>query len=194
MVRSGYSYGYNQKLKIEIFGEFMAKSNSNITFNGSKLTVMGKPLKEGDKAPDFTLTNSEMKDVTLGTFAGKPLIVSVVPSLDTSTCHAQTKRFDSELSEFGDSLTLLTVSLDLPFAQKRWCASEKSDRVIALSDYKHRSFGQDWGVYIKEMGLLARAVFVLDKDHIIRHVEYTDNISNEPDYGSALSAARSVAC
>jgi len=169
----------------------MNKSNKNVTFKGNKLTLLGNEIKEGQKAPSFTLVGNDMNDVTADTFKGKTIILSVVPSLDTPTCSIQTKRFNKEAASLSDDIVILTVSLDLPFAQKRWCGAEEVESVVTASDYKYRSFGEAYGAYIKEMGLLARAIFVVGKDGTVKHVEYVPNISDEPDYAPALAAAKS---
>jgi len=170
----------------------MNKSNKNITFKGNKLTVLGREIKEGDKLPAFKLVNTDMADITNESFKGKTLIVSVVPSLDTPTCSIQTKRFNQEASKLGADIAILTVSLDLPFAQKRWCGAEGVENLTCASDYKYRTFAEAFGVYIQEMGLLARAIFVAAKDGSVKHVEYVASISDEPDYAPALAAAKSA--
>lgn len=170
----------------------MAKTNQNITFKGNKISVLGTPVSEGQKLPSFKLTGTDMSDITNATFAGKSLIVSVVPSLDTPVCATQTKRFNQEIDKLGGSAAVLTVSLDLPMAQKRWCGAEGVSSVVTASDYKYRGFGEDFGCYIQELGLLARAVIVADKTGTIRHVEYVDEVTKEPDYDAALKAAKAV--
>ena len=170
----------------------MNKSNKNISFKGNKLTILGTEIKEGDKAPAFTLVGTEMNDVTLDSFKGKALILSVVPSLDTPTCAIQTKRFNKEAASLSKDVAILTVSLDLPFAQKRWCGAEEVENLTTASDYKYRSFGEAYGAYIKEMGLLARAVFVIGKDSKVNYVEYVANLSDEPDYAGALKAVKQL--
>lgn len=168
-------------------------SNKNITFKGGKLTVRGRELKVGDALPNFKLTGVDMKDILPAQFAGKVLVLSIVPSLDTPVCAVQTKRFNQEIAGFGDRAAVLTVSRDLPFAQKRWCGAEGVQNVTTGSDYKYREFGEATGTEIEELGLLARAVVVADAKGIVRHVEYVPEISSEPDYGSALEVARSIA-
>jgi thiol peroxidase len=170
----------------------MNKSNKNISFKDNKLTVLGHEIKEGEKLPAFKLVNTDMADVTNETFKGKTLIISVVPSLDTPTCSLQTKRFNQEATKLGNDVIILTVSLDLPFAQKRWCGAEGVENLTCASDYKYRTFAETFGTYIQEMGLLARAIFVAGKDGTVKYVEYVANLSDEPDYTPALTAAKSA--
>jgi len=170
----------------------MNTTNKNITFMGNALTVEGNVVKVGDRAPDFKLVGLDMKDLDWSAYADKVLIISVVPSLDTPTCQVQTKRFNQEAAGLSGDVVILTVSLDLPFAQKRWCGAEGIARVVAASDYKYRTFGSSYGCYIQEMGLLARAVFVVAKDRTVRHVEYVTAISDEPNYDAALKAVSAI--
>lgn len=170
----------------------MNKTNKNITFKNNKLTVLGHEIKEGEKAPYFKLTGVEMQDVTLEQFKDKVLIISVVPSLDTPTCAVQTKRFNKEAAALSDKVAILTVSMDLPFAQKRWCGLEEVENLTTASDYKGRSFGQAYGTLIEELGVLTRAVFIVDRQGTIRHVEYVASISDEPDYVAALECVKSL--
>ncbi|MCC6931927.1 MAG: thiol peroxidase [Deltaproteobacteria bacterium] len=170
----------------------MSKTNKGITFKGNALTLQGTELKEGTRMPSFKLTAGDMSDLASESFNNKALIISVVPSLDTPVCSIQTKRFNQETSSLGSNVVVLTVSLDLPFAQKRWCGAEGVENVVVASDYKYREFGEKFGVHIKEWGLLSRALFVVDASGIIKHVEYVQDISNEPDYVTALTAAKTA--
>ena len=170
----------------------MNTTNKNIAFMGNPLTVEGDALKVGDRAPDFKLVGVDMKDVDWTTYANKTVIISVVPSIDTPTCQLQTKRFNQEAASLASDVVILTVSLDLPFAQKRWCGAEGVSRVVTASDYKYHNFGKAYGCLIKEMGLLARAVFVVAKDRTIRHVDYVASISDEPDYDAALKVVAAI--
>jgi thiol peroxidase len=154
--------------------------------------LVGPALKAGDTAPiDFAVTANDSSNVTGSALAGKARIVCAVPSLDTSVCDIEMKRFNHEAASLP-GVKVYVVSMDLPFAQKRWCGSTGSDRVEALSDFKERSFGPAYGVFAPTKGLLARAVFVIGKDDKIRHVEYVKEVTTEPDYAAALQAARAL--
>jgi thiol peroxidase len=142
----------------------------------------------GQPAPDFELTNGSMETVTVQDLKGKPTLISVVPSLDTPVCQTQTKRFNEEIAALGDQIHAVTVSLDLPFAQGRFCTSEGVENMQSLSDYKDRSFGTNWGMLIDELKLLARGVFVLDADGNVVHAETVGEVVDEPDYATALEA------
>ncbi|MDO7906010.1 thiol peroxidase [Paenibacillus sp. JX-17] len=160
------------------------------TFKGSPITLLGPQLQPGDKAPDFTLNKNLLEEVSLKDFAGKIKLISVAPSLDTGVCDAQTRRFNTEAAELGDQVAVLTVSVDLPFAQARWCGAAGIDRVLTLSDYKQRSFGQSYGVLIQELQLDMRSIFVLDQNDKIVYVEYLKEMSEHPDYDSAIQAVK----
>jgi len=162
------------------------------TLQGNPLTLLGPELKAGDKAPDFTLNKDLLTEVTLADFEGKVKLISVVPSLDTGVCDAQTRRFNKEAASLGEDVVILTVSVDLPFAQARWCGAAGVDKVITLSDYKNRSFGLAYGVLIKELQLDMRSIFVLDKDNKLVYVEYVREMSEHPDYEKALAAVRTM--
>lgn len=162
-----------------------------VTFKGKTLNLAGRELKPGDKLSDFRVTGTDLNDLTKSDFEGSTLIISAVPSLDTPVCALETKRFNKEASSL-QNVKILTVSMDLPFAQSRWCAAEGVQNLTVASDYKYRSFGEDFGTYIQELGLLARAVFVADKNGSIRYVQYVPEVTNEPDYDAALKAAREV--
>lgn len=170
----------------------MNTSNQNIHFKGEKVKVSGRQLSKGDKLPSFKLTANDLSDIDSSAFKGKTLIICSVPSLDTPVCSKETKRMNDELSKLGGGAAILIVSMDLPFAQKRWCGAEGADKVTTASDYKYRSFGEDFGVVWQGPQLLARAVFVVDPSGTIQHVEYVGDISSEPDYDAALNAARSI--
>ena len=170
----------------------MNTTNTNITFKGTKLTLSGKPLRVGDAMPLFTLTAHDLSDLKNDTFKGKILIISSVPSLDTPVCSIQTRRFNQFAEELSPKICVLTISMDLPFAQKRWCGAESCQRVTCASDYKYRSFGKAFGVFIEEWGLLSRALFVVDQKGKIAYLEYVPEVSHEPDYDSALSKAKAL--
>ncbi len=160
-----------------------------ITFQGSPLTLVGPALRAGDRAPGFSLLDGELKSVSLKDFTGKTKIISVTPSLDTPVCDLQLRRFNAEAAGIAADVAVLNISMDLPFAIARFCTSAGIDRVAALSDHREASFGAAYGVLIKELRLLARAVFVIDKQDVIQYVEIVPEITNQPDYGKALSAA-----
>src|SRR5690242_15406336 len=161
------------------------------TLKGNPLTLIGPELKPGDPAPDFTVTDGSLKPVSLSDTGNQVRIISVVPSLDTPVCDAQTKRFNEEASKLPD-VDIITVSMDLPFAQKRWCGAFGVDKVKMLSDHKDGSFGSQYGTLIKELRIESRAIFVIDRDNKIRHVEYVKEVADFPDYEKALAAARSA--
>lgn len=162
-----------------------------VTLKGNPVTLSGPELKPGNKAPDFKLQTNALEDVTLASFAGKTLIIASVPSLDTPVCHAETKRFNDEAAKLPD-VQVLVVSTDLPFGQKRWCGAEGVDKVVCLSDHRDVSFGKAYGVLIQGGKLdrcLARAIFVVGPDQVLRHVEYCREIAEHPNYDAALAAA-----
>jgi thiol peroxidase len=163
------------------------------TLKGNPITLIGPELKPGDKAPDFTLNKDLLTEVTLADFSGKIKLISVVPSLDTGVCDAQTRRFNEEAANLGDNVVVLTVSVDLPFAQSRWCGATGVDKVVTLSDYKTRSFGTAYGVLIKELQLDMRAIFVVDADDTIRYVEYVREMTEHPNYEAAIDAVKKLA-
>ncbi len=159
---------------------------------GTMTTLLGPALKPGDQAPAFALVSNDLSPVTLERFRGKPLLISVVPSLDTSVCSIQTNTFDKEAADMGDKASFITVSADLPFAQKRWCGTNNAINGQTLSDYFDMSFGLAYGTYIKEVRLESRAVFVVDGEGTIRYVEYVPGAIQEPNYGEALTALRGL--
>ena len=161
------------------------------TFLGNPVTFTGQQLQVGDTARDFSLTATDLSKKTLADFAGKKKVLSIVPSIDTGVCSTQTRRFNQELANL-DNTVVLTVSMDLPFAQGRWCGAEGLDNAIMLSDYFDHSFGRDYALLINEWHLLARAVFVLDTDNVIRYVEYVDNINTEPNFEAAIAAVKEL--
>jgi thiol peroxidase len=160
------------------------------TLMGNPMTLVGPELKPGDTAPDFSVVDSSLKPVHLADTAGKTRIFSVVPSLDTPVCDAQTRRFNEEALKL-DTVDIYTVSMDLPFAQKRFCNSFALDNVKMLSDHKEASFGAAWGTLIKELRILSRAIFVVDADNKVKYVEYVPEVADFPNYEAALAAAKS---
>lgn len=171
----------------------MAQERTGVaTFRGNPLTLIGPELKIGDQAPDFKLQKDLLEAATLQDFAGKVKLISVVPSLDTGVCDAQTRRFNQEADSLGDQVVVLTVSVDLPFAQARWCGAAGIDRVLTLSDYKDHSFGEAYGVFIKEFHLDHRAIFVIDQNDKIAYVEYLSEMAEHPDYDQAIAAVKKL--
>jgi thiol peroxidase len=159
---------------------------------GKPLTLIGPELKAGDKAPDFEAVSDGLQAANLGTTGQAVRIFSVVPSLDTPVCDAQTKRFNEEAAKLP-GVEIYTISMDLPFAQKRWCGAYGVDKVKMLSDHRSGSFGEHYGTLIKDLRIESRAIFVLDKDNTIKHVEYVKEVAEHPNYDTALAAARSLA-
>lgn len=157
---------------------------------GNELPVQREMLQEGQTAPDFTLTSNYWAPKTLADYAGKVKIISVVPSLDTSVCANQTRRFNQAASDMSEAVVVLTVSADLPYAQGRWCAAEGISRVETLSDHKDMNFADAYGVHVLPARITQRAVFVVDQADIVRHAEYVYNIDDDVNFDAALSAAR----
>ena len=170
----------------------MIERTGIITFHGNPLTLLGTGATVGHRARGFLVVDNDLNEKSLADFAGKVLLVASVPSLDTPVCDMETRRFNSEASKLGEDVHVLTISMDLPFAQKRWCAAAGIDRVMTLSDHRNASFGENWGVLIKELRLLARAVFVLGRDGMFKYVEIVPEMTNEPNYNAALEAAKAA--
>jgi thiol peroxidase len=171
----------------------MAQERTGVAaFKGNPITLIGPEIKVGDKAPDFKVNKDLLTEVSLADFAGKVKLISVVPSIDTGVCDAQTRRFNEEAAKLGDNVVVLTVSVDLPFAQSRWCAAAGIDRVVMLSDYKNRSFGQAYGVLIKEFALLMRSIFVVDANDTVQYVEYLKEMTEHPNYDNAIAAVKKL--
>lgn len=157
-----------------------------ITFNGLPARVVGNDLKPGDVAPAFTLVGNALEPITLDRFAGKVCVISCVPSVDTPVCSLETRRFNQEAAQLGEAVQIVTVSRDLPFAQARWCAANGIKNVIMASDYRNFGFAQDYGVLLEDLGLLTRAVFIVDKQGIIRYIQFVPEVTQEPDYEAVL--------
>ncbi len=170
----------------------MNERSGVITFQGKPLTLIGPALNIGSEAPHFVLTANDLSDLRCEAYHGKVLVLSVVPSLDTPVCAVQTRTFNQRATQLAKDVVVLTASMDLPFAQKRFCGAEGIERVVTASDYKHRSFGPAFGVLVKELGLLARAVFVLDPRGKVLHAEYVAEITHEPNYDAALAAVKAA--
>jgi thioredoxin-dependent peroxiredoxin len=167
----------------------MEKRSNVITFQGNPLTLVGKEIKVGETAPDFTAVNNELKPVSLKEYGGKVKVISVMPSVDTPVCAAQTRRFNMEAAEL-ENVQIMTLSVDLPFALGRFCASEGIEKAVTLSDYANRDFGTKFGFLIDEIKLLSRGVVVLDKDNKVVYVEYVKEVTDEPNYDAALEAVK----
>jgi len=170
----------------------MSERTGAVTFKGDPLTLVGDEISVGQAAPDFTATGVDLSPVTLASYRGKVVVISSVPSLDTPVCDLQTQRFNDEAGKLGDDVVVLTVSMDLPFAQKRWCGAADAGNVVTVSDYKDHSFGQAYGLHIKELGLLARAVLVIDKQGSVKYYELVGEVTEQPDYDAAVSAAKAA--
>lgn len=164
---------------------------ASITFKNNPVTLLGNEVNVGDNAPDFKVLANDLSQVSLADSKGKVRLISVVPSVDTGVCDAQTRRFNEDASNLGN-VEVLTISVDLPFAQKRWCASNGLENVQTLSDHRDLSFGEAYGVHIKELRLLARAVFVVDANDKVTYVEYVSEATNHPNYEAAIEAAKAA--
>ncbi len=163
-----------------------------ITFKGNPMTLLGQPVKAGDVAPDFRVVDNALQPVTLASSAGKVRLIAVVPSLDTPVCDTMTRTFNQDAANLPDSVAVYTVSLDLPFAQKRWCGNAGIDKVQTLSDYQDRSFALNYGLLIKELKLLARAVLVIDAHDRVSYLQIVPEVTAEPDYDAALTAVKTL--
>jgi len=163
-----------------------------VTFKGNPLTLLGPEIRPGDRAPDFQVLSQDLSQVKLSDARGKVRLISVVPSLDTPVCDAQTRRFNQEASRLPAGVEIWTISMDLPFAQRRWCGAAGIDRIKVLSDHRDANFGLAFGCLVKELRLLARSVFVVDQQDTIRHVEYVRELTTHPNSDAALAAVRQL--
>jgi len=170
----------------------MEEHAGKITMRGNPLTLVGKEPKVGDQAHDFRVLDNNLSPVQLSSYRGKICIISSVPSLDTPVCDMETRRFNDEAGKLGSDVVILTISMDLPFAQKRWCGAAGVDKVITLSDHLDASFGEAFGVLIKELRLLARAVFVVDREGIVQYIQLVKEVADEPDYDAVLDAVKKL--
>lgn len=161
-----------------------------VTMKGNPVTLVGDEVKVGDASPDFTAIDNDLSPVSFSSYRGSVCIISSVPSLDTPVCDLETKIFNEEAGRLGENVVILTISMDLPFAQKRWCAAAGVDRVQTLSDHRDASFGTSFGVLIKEFRLLARAVFVVDQEGTVQYIQIVKEITNEPDYEEIWNALK----
>ncbi len=163
-----------------------------VTMKGSPVTLLGNQVKVGDMAPDCMIVANDLSEVKLSSYKGKRCIISVVPSLDTPICDLQTRRFNQEASQIGTDTVILTISMDLPFAQKRWCGAANCKNVVTLSDYRYAAFGEAYGVLIKGLRLLTRAIFIVDKGGKIQYKQIVEEITTEPNYNAVLEAAKKI--
>ncbi|PSL43632.1 thiol peroxidase (atypical 2-Cys peroxiredoxin) [Salsuginibacillus halophilus] len=164
---------------------------ANVTFKGQPMTLAGGEVKPGETAPDFTVLATDLSEVSLSDFNGKKVLISVVPSIDTGVCDAQTRRFNEEAASL-DHTEVLTISMDLPFAQRRWCAAEGIENVQTLSDHKNGEFGQAYGVLMEELRLLARSVFVVNTQGEVAYAEYVSEATEHPNYEAAIEAVKAA--
>lgn len=170
----------------------MKERTGVVTFQGNPLTLLGDEIRSGDKAPDFETIGNDMAPVSFSSFRGKVCVISSVPSLDTPVCDIETRKFNEKAAGLAEDTVVLTISMDLPFAQKRWCGAAGVASVKTLSDHREGAFGLAYGVLIKELRLLSRAVFVVDRDGIVQYVQLVKEIANEPDYDAVWSAVREL--
>jgi len=168
----------------------MSDSKATVTFQGNPLTLTGDQPTVGQAAPDFEVLGNDLSGVKLSAFRGKVCIICTVPSLDTPVCDTEVRKFNEKATSLDDDVAVLVISMDLPFAQSRWCGAAGVDNVQTLSDHNMANFGNAYGVLIKELRLLARTVFVVDKEGLIRYIEVVEELTNEPDYEAALKAAK----
>ena len=170
----------------------MEERENAITMKGNPLTLVGSAVKVGQAAPDFSVVANDLSEVKLSDYKGKVLILSVVPSLDTGICDIQTRRFNEAAGQLGDDIVILTISMDLPFAQARWCGAAGVEQVKTVSDYQQADFGIKYGLLIKGLRLLARAVLVVDANGIVQYEQLVPEVTTEPDYDAALNAAKKL--
>ncbi len=170
----------------------MNKNNVKLTFKNNPITLLGNEIKVGDKAPDFTVLANDLSPVKLSDYKGKVVVLSVFPSIDTGVCATQNRTFNKKATELSDDIVIIGISVDLPFALGRFCGAEGIDKVITTSDQKDLDFSSKYGFLIEELRLLARGTVVIDKEGVVRHVEYVSEVTNEPDYEAALNTAKSL--
>lgn len=171
----------------------MSERSGLVTMRGNPVTLLGEEIRVGSQTPNFTVVGTDLKPVTFLSFRGKVCIISSVPSLDTPVCDMSTRRFNQEAAALGSDVEILTISMDLPFAQARWCGAAGVDRVKTFSDHRDASFGAAFGVLIKDLRLLTRAVFVVDRNGTLQYSEIVKEIANEPNYEAALEAVKTLA-
>ena len=171
----------------------MTERKGMITMRGNPLTLIGNEVKVGDAAPDFVALDNNLSPVKFSSFRGKTCILTSVPSLDTPVCDMETRKFNEEAGRLGSDVAILTISMDLPFAQKRWCGAAGVTRIQTLSDHRDASFGMTYGVLIKELRLLARAVFLVDRKGILQYIQLVKEVASEPDYEAVLNGLKKLA-
>lgn len=170
----------------------MKERTGIVTMKGNPVTLVGNEIAAGDTAPDVELTATNLSPVRISAYRGKVCVISSVPSLDTPVCDMEIRRFNKEAMALGEDVAILTVSMDLPFAQSRWCGAAGVDRVVTLSDHRTAAFGEAYGVLIKGIRLLARAVFVVDREGVVRYVQTVGEIASEPDYDAVIAAVKKL--
>ena len=170
----------------------MHERHGFVTFKGTPLTLLGQAPQIGSKAPEFAALRGDLSPFSLAQAAGKTVVINSVPSLDTPVCAMQTRRFNQEATALGSDVQIITISMDLPFAQKRWCGAAGVDKVVVVSDHRDASFGTSYGMLIKELRLLARGVLVIDKNGVLRYQQLVPEVAQEPDYEAALAAIKAV--
>jgi len=170
----------------------MSERSGIVTAGGNPVTLVGNEVKVGDRAPDFTAIGNDMTPVAFSSFGSKIRVITAVPSLDTDVCSTEVARFNMEAGKLGDGVAIVTVSMDLPFAQARWCGAHGATNVTTVSDHRDAAFGSAYGVLIKETRLLARSVFVIDGEGVVRYIQIVPELSHEPDYDEVLKAIEDV--
>jgi len=170
----------------------MEERSAAVSMHGNPLTLIGKELSVGDSAPDLELLDNDLNPIKLSSFQGKVCVISSVPSLDTPVCDMETRRFNEAAGQLDDNVVILTISVDLPFAQKRWCGAAGVENVVTLSDHRDTAFGTAFGVLIKELRLLGRSIFILDRNGIIQYIQNVKELSEEPDYDAVLEAVQKL--
>lgn len=170
----------------------MSSVATAVTMKGNPVTLLGNEVKIGQSAPDATLVANDLSEFKLSSLKGKKVILSVVPSLDTGICDLQTKRFNKEAGSLGNDVAIITISMDLPFAQKRWCGATASDKIKTLSDHRSGEFGEKYGVLIKGLRLLTRSIFIVDANGVLRYKQIVPEITTEPNYTEALDALKKI--
>ena len=170
----------------------MSERTDVVKMKGNPLTLLGNEVKVGDDAPDFVVLDSTLSPVKLSSFKGKTTIIVSVPSVDTPVCDMEARRFNKEAGKLGDDVAILTISMDLPFAQSRWCAAAGVENIKMLSDHRDASFGNAFGVLIKELRLLARVIFIIDSNGKVQYIQYVEETTSEPDYDDVLKAVKGI--